>query len=194
MNSSVKRKLDDATLIHGLNNRQERAIEEVFHRLYPSLCWFANKLIDDREATRDVVQEVFVRFYEKRNNRFESFSGVMSFLYNSVHNEAIDYLRRSKRTVHITADSADEAGGADALLYVEQESIVFMKIFQEIDKLPDKMREIFILSYVDRLSVRQISTQLGIAETTVKTQRQRAKQYLKDQLKDYVQLLSLLFF
>ncbi len=190
MTPAVKTYRDNDALVDGLNERSDSAVEKIFHRLYPSLCYFADKFIGNSDATRDVVLEVFVQFYEKREVRFQSLAGAVSFLYRAVHNGAIDYLRRNKRTVRMTSQEY----GAEELAYAEPESVVFMKIFEAIEHLPEKMREIFVLSYVDRLSVREISSRLGIAETTVKTQRQRARQQLKARLKDYIPLLSLLFF
>ncbi|MDL2319780.1 sigma-70 family RNA polymerase sigma factor [Alistipes sp. OttesenSCG-928-B03] len=180
-------------LVRELNERGEKAIETLFHMLYPALCYFAVKITDDREIARDIVQEVFARFYEKDNYRFDSMAGVRSFFYRAVYNEAIDWTRKNGRLVQLTGDYAQNETD-DELHYAEQESRVFEKVFTAIEQLPEASRMIFVMSYIDRLSVSEISAKLGIAESTVKTQRQRAKKQLKEKLGAYGKLLTLLFF
>ena len=60
-------KLEQASqeiLLRQLNEGEEVAFEYVFREYYASLCFFANKFLRDREAAKDVVQEVFLHFYE----------------------------------------------------------------------------------------------------------------------------------
>ncbi|MEI3420677.1 MAG: sigma-70 family RNA polymerase sigma factor [Butyricimonas faecihominis] len=76
-----------------LNVKQPEIFESVFHKYYASLCYFANKFVRDDEAARDIVQEVFLRFWESKG-KFENQSALKSFLYNCVQNAALNYLEK----------------------------------------------------------------------------------------------------
>lgn len=56
---------DQTLVLQRLKEGDEKTFELLFHRYYATLCFFANKILKDEEAARDVVQEVFIRFYEK---------------------------------------------------------------------------------------------------------------------------------
>ena len=56
---------DQTLVLQRLKEGDEKTFELLFHRYYAALCFFANKILKDEEAARDVVQEVFIRFYEK---------------------------------------------------------------------------------------------------------------------------------
>lgn len=76
----------------------------------------------------------------------------------------------------------------------QTETEMFEEIFTAIEELPAECRRIFKMSYIEHLSIQEIAKQLDIAETTIKTQRARAKKYLQDRLKELFPLAILLFF
>ena len=57
---------DERDMIDRLNARDNGAFEYIFVRFYQSLCYFADKYINDKEAAQDIVQEIFIWFYETR--------------------------------------------------------------------------------------------------------------------------------
>ena len=83
---------DERDIIDRLNARDKRAFEYIFVQFYQSLCYFADKYVNDKEAAQDIVQEIFIWFYEKRNT-FDSLLAVKSYLYGCVYNKAINYLK-----------------------------------------------------------------------------------------------------
>lgn len=74
------------------------------------------------------------------------------------------------------------------------ETDVFEEIFVAIDELPPECQRIFKMSYIEMLDIKTICEQLGVAESTVKTQRQRAKKYLRDRLQHLYPVLVFMFF
>ena len=73
--------------------RGSESRDGLFHKYYASLCYFANKFVRDDEAARDIVQEVFLRFWESKG-KFENQSALKSFLYSCVQNAALNYLEK----------------------------------------------------------------------------------------------------
>ncbi len=74
------------------------------------------------------------------------------------------------------------------------ETEIFEEIFTAIEELPAECRRIFKMSYIDHLDIQKISQKLNIAESTIKTQRQRAKKFLRERLQNLYPLAVLLFF
>lgn len=181
-------------ILYQLNQGDKRAFELVFHRYYSSLCFFANKFVKDKDVAKDIVQEVFVRFYERKTH-FENSISLKSFLYNCVQNESLNYLNRNKNTYRLQDSCIPpmEEEGKDSFYY-QLESQFFNEVFVAIEELPQECRRIFKMSYIEHRSTKEIALELNIAETTIKTQRQRAKKYLQKRLDNLYPLLVFIFF
>lgn len=93
-------------MIERLNARDKQAFEYVFIQFYNSLCYFADKYVCDKETAQDIVQEVFIWFYEKRNS-FDSLLAVKSYLYGSVYNKAINFLKIQSESSHHPGKNED---------------------------------------------------------------------------------------
>lgn len=175
-----------------LNIKLPQVFESVFHKYYASLCYFANKFVRDEEAARDIVQEVFLRFWES-TGKFENEIALKSYLYLCVQNASINYLdklhTRERANQHIEWKSPDE----EDVFCFQVETDVFEEIFEAIEELPLECRRIFKMSYVEMLDIRTICEQLGVAESTVKTQRQRAKKYLRERLQHLYPVMFFMF-
>lgn len=185
--------IQDMALLRQLNMGDEQAFGYVFHKYYAVLCFFANKFLQDEEAARDVVQEVFIRFYGK-NYDFPNWIALKSFLYSCVQNRALNDLeKRNHRTaICQKMDITDYQENEYFLRQVEAE--MFQEIFAAVEQLPTECRRIFKMSYIENKSIQEIVKILGVSEATVKTQRQRAKKYLRKRLKNLFSLAAFLFF
>lgn len=185
---------NDEQLITDLNTGDKRAFEAIFHRFYTPLCFFANRFVEDEEAARDIVQEIFMWLYEKKVT-FDSLLGVKSYLYSGVHNKSINHLEKKRSQSRIREKI--KAGLSEAMEEADEyliETEVFEMIFSAIEELPSACRQIFKMSYIEGKGIRDIASQLNISEATVKTQRQRAKKYLRERLENFYPMLLSLFF
>ena len=176
-----------------LNVKQPERFESVFHQYYASLCFFANKFVRDEEAARDIVQEVFLRFWESKS-KFENHYALKSFLYHCVQHAALNYLEklhvREKANRRLGAKLPEE----EDVFCFQVETDVFEEIFAAVEELPGECKRIFKMSYIEMLDIKTICEQLDVAESTVKTQRQRAKKYLRDRLQHLYPVVMLMFF
>lgn len=174
---------NDEDLIKRLNAKDKRAFEEVFKRFYSSLCYFAHKCVKDMDEAEDIVQDTFVWFYE-HDNRFKDMLALKSFLYNCVYHKAMNYLKAQRVRSEVHEKLKAEWSEVDEEYEEFQvEAEVFEEIFRAIDELPTECGKIFRMSYIEHKSTKAIMEELHIAESTVKTQRQRAKEALRDKLK-----------
>lgn len=184
---------DETAFIQRLNKGDIQAFELVFHKYYASLCFFANKFVKDEEAAKDVVQEVFIRFYEKEVN-FPNLLALKSFLFNCVHNKALNYLEKIHIRTAIQEKLPQPESEETEYFHHQIEAEIFEQIFATIEELPAECRRIFKMSYIEHLDIPEIMRRLNVAESTIKTQRQRAKKFLRERLRHLYPLVTMLFF
>ena len=82
----------DKELIQGINSGDKKAFNEVFDEYFNALCAFSFKYIPDQTATEDIVQDVFIAFWE-RNKEFDHLNAAKAFLYTSTRNKCLNYLK-----------------------------------------------------------------------------------------------------
>ncbi len=187
----------DRSIIASLKNGNQTAFELVFKTYYTRLCTYAFDFTKQQETAEDIVKEFFLDFWKNRENLTIK-SSLSGYLFRSVHNACINYLKREKnKNIISTTDdlavvelkirqplSPDYPVGN--LLAKELEE----KINSEIEKLPQQCREIFVLSRFEGMSHKKIAKKLNISENTVKVQIYRALSKLKQTL---LPLLILVF-
>jgi RNA polymerase sigma-70 factor (ECF subfamily) len=143
----------------------------------------ARRMLQDSEASRDVVQDVFIALWKSRNT-LDSKTQIAAFLYTVTRNNVLNKILREKtRTKFLeffeTFDAQQQAGSDDLIRTKQLQA----QIELEINALPPKMREIFIMSRNQSLSYREISEQLDITEHTVKKQISNAIKLLRIKLR-----------
>ena len=158
-----------------------RNIEELFNEHYEFLCNVANRLLNDRDAARDIVQDVFLQLWRKRNelNIDHSMKG---YLYRAAINGSLQYLEKSKRTLHIVEDPSPPN-----LIHRDVEETIQYKELKKdyekaLDLLPTKCRAIFVLSRYEEMKYKEIAAHLEVSVKTVETQMSIALKRLKGYL------------
>lgn len=184
---------NDSQIVTRVNTGDHSAFEELFHSLYPSLCYFSSKITQEAEVSRDIVQDIFVNYWNN-SNKFENMPALRSFLYVSVKNRSLDYIRKERNRERILSELNVKNYDDTEIEFFEIETEVFDHILQTIDKLPTECRRIFKMSYFEQLDVKTISQELGVSPATVMTQRQRAKKILREKLNHLYSYIGLIFY
>ncbi len=139
-----------------------------------ALYRFALKMLEDSEEAQDVVQEVFIRVWEKRENIGEE--KVKSYLFTSVHNLCIDWLRRKR-----PHQSLDEV--MDEPTIEPQPFTGLKKILETILKqIPPIQRSVLILRDYEGYSYEEIGRITGLKESQVKVYIYRARLAVKKKI------------
>jgi RNA polymerase sigma-70 factor (ECF subfamily) len=172
-----------------LTNNILTKYEELFRNHFAALCYFARKYIPDHDASKEIVHTVFVNIWEKREE-FDFEKSAKSYLFTSVYNRCMNYIRDQKKFVaqddpSIIKDGAETGVINDHLEAAELES----RIWKIINSLPEKCREIFILNRFEGKKYAEIAENLNISVKTVETQMSKALKTLRDHLKDYIHLI-----
>ncbi|MFI2744318.1 RNA polymerase sigma-70 factor [Zhouia sp. PK063] len=156
---------------------------------FAPLCLFANSYLHDQQASKDVVQDVFIKVWEK-GVYFSSNSAAKSYLYTAVKNKAIDTLRSTvlRNTDKETALEKLSIDNSDDKFYQEVISVETIRLLQKaISSLPQKCAAIINLSLKEYTN-EEIATELGISINTVKTQKKIGYKKLKELLQWHVVL------
>lgn len=189
---SLYQSFSDEDLILLLQEGQERAFTEIYERYHSLLYIYADKKLQNKQESQDVIQEVLFTLWNKRSN-FSIQSTLASYLFTAVRNKAFDLFAHKKVQAKYLAslqgfmDQSD-----DATDHLVRENDLRALIEKEIQALPPKMREIFQLSRRERLSHREIAELLSISEHTVNTQIKRALKVLRARLGLFTWLMMFL--
>ena len=137
------------------------------------------KVIHSEDDAKDIVQEVFVSIWRRREV-LEVKGTLIAYLLRSVRNLSIRYIETHLHQQAFIKTLSEQVshldlGGVDILELQQLEA----RVDQAIAALPLKMREVFLLSRQENLSYREIAQQLGIAETTVKKQVSNALHHIR---------------
>lgn len=184
---------DNTVLVKSLINGEEKAYKFLLNKFHRKLNAYALTLINDHSMAQDIVQNVFLKTWKTRNKLNPEFS-IQSFLYKSIYNEFINSYQQNKammllqqkyaESMHQVVETTDESS-------IERMLVI---INREIQNLPPKCQQVFILSKKEGLTNIEIAEHLDISIKTVEAQISKAFKILKEKLKDnYNMMLFLLF-
>lgn len=179
--------------------------ETTYRRYFRALVVYAFDILQEMSLAQDAVQDVFGRLYAHPTD-FPTETVARVYLYNGVRNRAISILRRQRTADAYSAQvqrslNAPAASATAAMPDLPQAAVtdpeadddfftpeVMRRLMDAIDQLPDRQREIFLLAMKGKKN-QEIAEQLSVAVGTVKTQKQRAINKLRDQFGPRVLLL-----
>ncbi len=153
----------------------EGAYTVFFNTYYSPLCYFAAQLVRDRPAAEDIVKDTFIKLWKKHKD-FESPQNVKAFLYITVRNASLNFLRHlgvretAQKEIRYLSRDREDAQVLNSMIKAE----IISKVHYQIEKFPEKRRHIFKLAYLEGLKNEEIATLLNISVSTVKTQKARA--------------------
>lgn len=152
----------------------KRRFESEFRKLYLPLGMYALRYVGDTDSAEDIVQNAFLKAWQAIGNGSD-IADFKAFMYRCVRNECISFLRRQERFVGIEGVPEVEDTDIDTS---ERDA----RIWRAIDELPDRCREVFLLSKRDGLSNEEIAAELDISVKTVKNQMTKAFSRLRTAL------------
>jgi len=156
----------------------------------PQLLAYAGRMLGDRDAAEEILQDSLMNIY-RAIDRFDGRCSIKSWLYRSVHNRAIDEIRRRKKYVDIgedpEADFFDAAGrwrddfpGFDGFAAKALDDKRLLQLVREkLDDLPHVHREVLLLKEVDDLATSEICDALEISAGNLRIRLHRARTALR---------------
>ncbi len=169
----------DEKLFARLQAGEPTALDELFRRHYASLCQVALRFVNNETEAEDIVQELFVSIWEKRDKQRDELASVAPYLRRATRNRSLNYLRDQKRIpvdseeIPITIAAPDQA---DQPL---EQAELRAQIHGAIDALPERCRLVFVMSKIEDMTHKEIASALDISPKTVENQMTRAYRYLR---------------
>ncbi|MEL1253117.1 RNA polymerase sigma-70 factor [Flavobacterium sp. DGU38] len=184
---------DNNILIESLRNGDEKAYTYLIDSYHHKLCVYANSLAKNIYSAEDIVQNVFIKVWEQRA-RLKSDHAIKSFLYKLAYNEFIDLYRKNQSLFSLEKTYHDALNS----VVLEDESESFQRILKvvnkEIESLPPKCKEVFILSKKEGLTNIEIAEHLDVSIKTVEAQITKAFSILRSSLEEKVKSVLFMFF
>jgi len=186
--------LSDEELTGFIQSDELVAFKEIYNRYWYKLYMFTNKRLRCKEASEEIVQNFFAKFWQNRNAikineslKAYLFSSISYLIINHLKKEALknQYLQLSYTTVEEQLDNSTE----DTVHLHDLQGI----INKELEKLPIRCRSVFELSRMGNKSNKEIAHILNISEKTVENHITNAIRYLRVNLKSALLLTILVF-
>jgi RNA polymerase sigma-70 factor, ECF subfamily len=174
---------------HIIKPLNQSNFEILFRSHFSGLCFFAQKYVKDFETAKEIVQDSFLSLWEKRES-IDMERPVKSYLTKVIHNKCTNYLRDNRkfdRFILSVENLVDIPEYEDSNLLIEEE--LNIKIDSAIAELPEKCREVFVMSRYESLKYQEIADKLQISVKTVETQMSKALQHMRIRLSEYISVL-----
>lgn len=172
----------DREIMLALRGGRREAFRQVFETCYEGLCRYAFTFLRDQEEAEDVVQSMFVKLWERREE-LDIKHAIRPYLFRSVYNQCMNQLEhravRNKHQHHTETTLSDAVQQPEAFQDELDE-----RVRAVVDQLPPQCRTIFIMSRYEELKHPEIAAKLNISVNTIQNQICKALKILRDELKD----------
>ena len=167
----------------------QNSFDRIYVMYYSRMLRFAKEYVVFEEDAENVVQDVFLLLWEKREVLDIRIS-LVSYLFSLVKNRSLDYLRHKVVAEEYKQELSFKLMSLEQLNYTfSSEEDIEKVIANAIDKLPERCREIFLKSRIEGMKYREIAEELNISLKTVENQMNIAYKKIRAELKDYFPLL-----
>lgn len=188
--------MDDHALLEATRTGDELAFQELVRRYRNPITNFVYRMLNDYDRAVDIAQETFVRVYMSAE-RYQANYSFSTYIYRIASNLAITDLRQRKRRrliplpffsdkegeeMEIELPDERQTRADDALIEEERRQA----IARAIASLPEKYRAAVVLRDIEGKSYEEIGAVLGLSDGTVKSRINRARNLLKEKLKDFL--------
>lgn len=184
---------DEIVLLQLLKERQTIALQEIIDLYQRGLCYFASGILNNSQVAEELVNDAYLKVWN-REAHFDTLNELRSYLYVTVKNSCLDYLKSPKNKQldgldleHSVIPSEEDIEAR--IIYAELLSF----LHQQVDKLPEKQKQTFLMSFFEDMSTEEIAEKLGISKNAVFINKHEALKTIKLILKKKSTVLYLLF-
>ena len=170
-----------------------RAFDKIYEKYSTRLYLFVNGIIKSQKDAEDIVQEVFLKIWNNRE-KINEYLSLQSFLFTIAHNTTISIIRKKINENNYVSyvkslQNAKELSSGEVELEFKQLETHYNTI---LNKLPDRQKEVYLLSREEELSYKEIAERLGISVNTVENHMVKALKFLRTNMKN-ASFISALF-
>lgn len=180
---------DKEILINDLSAGRKEAFEYLFTTYYPRLRNYASHFIADVDDTEDIIQDCFVNLWSRR----AMLTGVSlsSMLFTMVRNGCLNFLKHKAIAEGYNTQTLRQVSGSEALYNLDflgsaDEELLYHELQRQINdtlqQLPERTRQVFMMSRLEGLKNREIAEQLGISVKVVEKHISQALTLLRKRI------------
>ncbi len=164
----------DSGVIARIREGDKQEFEKLFRSCYAPLVRYARTLIKDHDASEEIVQELFFRLWQDRQNLMIE-SSLNGYLYRSVHNRVLHYIEHQKvinryaGEILASAEVTSEPV-TDAIYYSELQA----RVARVLERLPERCSRIFRMNRFEGLKYNEIADKLAVSLKTVEADMGKA--------------------
>jgi RNA polymerase sigma-70 factor (family 1) len=182
-------------LLQLLRDGSEEAFNHIYAKFKKPVFLYAKRFIPDVSVAEDLAAEAFIKIWQRKEH-FNSLDAIAAFLRVTIRNSCYNFLRHAgiKRLHEANLIKILEQQQHDEEpFFIEKVRLELIEmIYREVDKLPARMKEVFLLAYRDGLKPAEIAKRLRLNIQTVKNQRVTAVRILREVLQNYPAAIFLL--
>ncbi len=181
----IRKNEEEQFIFRRMAEGDEEAFRFFFEKYYDDMCNVVNMYLHDPVMAEEIVQDIFVLFWESRK-KIAIQSSVKFYLFRMSRNKSLNHIRNQKCRLRIHEKLLKESETS----YEMPENVVHTgflnhEILQAVNSLPEKCREIYIMGKEDNLPYKEIARQMGISVKTVENQMGKAMKRLREHLQPY---------
>lgn len=183
--------------LDSLRQGNKHAYEAIYFEFYDVLYHLALQYLNNKQQAQEMVQDAFLKLWEIRES-INSNTNIRNFLYTIIKNNSLNFLRNKQTALkhHDIIQHHELEMQYQSLQRIGDELMIAdelqAKIEVALDKLPEDVRTVFIMSRFEDLKNAEIADKLGVSIKTVEARMTRALKHLKLELKDYLLLFPLI--
>ena len=163
-----------------------KAFEVLFRQWYEPLCHYAYSMLNDWDEAEDIAQKMFCKLWDQ-HEKMEIHTSIKSYLYRMVHNACLNKIKQwQTQSEHHEMIAYSSVTAANQVEQTLEHKELYHQVELAVAELPERCREVFLLSRMQHLSYAQIAQKMQISPNTVETQMVKALKVLRMKLKDYL--------
>jgi RNA polymerase sigma-70 factor (ECF subfamily) len=186
---------ENPDLLLRFSQGQQNAFATVYDMFYDRVYGFAKRWLNDSRDIEDITADTFLKLWDRRDT-FQSIDNIGAFLYITVRNSCFNLLKHKQikndrhEDIRRTIEESNEIDFANMEIRAE-----FLKlVYAEVEKMPAKMKAIFLLSYRDGLKPAEIAEKLELSVQTIKNQKVNSIKLLRIAFTNNSLLLAFLLY
>ena len=175
---------------------KERAFKQLYEEYYAPFCLYAKRFVDDKETREDIVSDVFTSLWDKLDtDSFDLQSNTaLAYIKICVKNSCLNFLKHQEYEWSYAENIQKKA----PVYETEPDSIytldeLYRMLYETLDKLPENYRTVFIKSFFEGKTHVEIAEEMNLSVKSINRYKQKTMELLRNELKDYLPLLLLLF-
>ena len=171
--------MTDDQIMQRIMDTDTTVYNDLYYKLYRKLVLFAKSLIDDTEEARDIVAESFIKLCAQKTH-FANMVHLQVYFYTVIRNACIDHMRRNKlrnKIEHQLLRSGTISENVVERKYQEAELVQIL--YERINQLPERMQQVFKLTYLEGYSRAEVAQMLSLSENTIRNTNAAAMKALR---------------